>query len=66
MIYTTMTRIYGDNRMPTLKHTCDNCENPFKIIYDPEVTTDDPVYCPFCAEYIITEKDDSDDLDISE
>lgn len=52
--------------MPTLKHTCDNCENPFKIIYDPEVTTDDPVYCPFCAEYIITEKDDSDDLDVSE
>jgi hypothetical protein len=52
--------------MATLRHTCDNCENPFKITYDPEVTTDDPIYCPFCANYIISEDNDDDSVDLSE
>jgi uncharacterized Zn finger protein (UPF0148 family) len=50
--------------MKTLKHTCDNCEAQFKIVYDGDLAPDDPTFCPFCSEYIMEESEDSDDLDL--
>ena len=50
--------------MKTLKHTCDNCEAAFKIVYDGDQAPDDPIFCPFCSEYIMEESEDSDDLDL--
>lgn len=50
--------------MKTLKHYCENCESDFKIVYDPETVTDDPHFCPICAEYLIEDSEDADDLDL--
>ena len=59
-----MILIYGDN-MTALKHHCTNCDTKFRINYDNEEAESDPVYCPFCAEYIIsdTEEDLDDDME---
>jgi len=40
-----------------LKHHCDNCDSKYKIIYDEDDCEDSPTYCPFCAEYIILDKE---------
>jgi hypothetical protein len=63
-IYTTMIPIYGGS-MTTLKHHCANCDTKFRINYDNEEAESDPTWCPFCAEYIITdtEEDLDDDMD---
>ena len=39
--------------MATLNHTCDNCESEFTLKYNEELCDDDPIYCPFCSEYIL-------------
>jgi NAD-dependent SIR2 family protein deacetylase len=51
--------------MTTLKHHCTNCDTKFRVNYEVEETDSDPVYCPFCAEYIISdmEEDLDDDMD---
>jgi hypothetical protein len=51
--------------MTALKHHCTNCDTKFRINYDNEEAESDPVYCPFCAEYIIsdTEEDLDDDME---
>jgi len=50
--------------MRTLKHTCDNCDNKFKLVYDEDESSDSPIFCPFCAEYIISETQEDDDVDL--
>jgi hypothetical protein len=40
-----------------LKHHCDNCDSKYKIIYDEDDCEDSPTYCPFCAEYLIVNKE---------
>lgn len=49
--------------MATLNHVCDNCESEFTIKYNEELCEDDPIYCPFCSEYILLEGDNSDTED---
>jgi hypothetical protein len=51
--------------MTVLKHHCANCDTKFRINYDNEEAESDPTWCPFCAEYIITdtEEDLDDDMD---
>lgn len=50
--------------MSKLHHTCNNCDSEFTIRYDQENCESDPVYCPFCAEYILIEPDnDSEDYE---
>jgi len=53
-----------ESLMKTLKHTCENCEAEFKLIYDEESAPDIPTYCPFCSEYITQESENSDELDL--
>ena len=43
--------------MATLNHTCDNCESEFTIKYNEELCDDDPIYCPFCSEYILLDSE---------
>lgn len=50
--------------LKTLKHTCDNCESDYKIVFDEETVADQPQFCPICAEYILDESEDADELDI--
>lgn len=50
--------------MKTLKHTCENCESAYKIVYDEETITDEPHFCPVCAEYIMEDSEDADELDL--
>ena len=50
--------------LKTLKHTCDNCESQYKIVFDEEVVADQPQFCPISAEYILDESEDADELDI--
>jgi len=49
--------------MPTLKHTCNNCDSVFSIHYEEEFCEDSPHYCPFCGDYIIQDDyiDEEDD-----
>lgn len=65
---TTDDDTYGDDWrfwMKTIRATCDNCESRFIISYDEYSTEDDPVYCPFCGEYITDDMEKSDDeLDV--
>jgi DNA-directed RNA polymerase subunit RPC12/RpoP len=46
--------------MTSLHHTCDNCDSEFTIKYNEESCDDDPIFCPFCSEYILLEGDSSD------
>ena len=39
--------------MATLNHVCGNCESEFTLKYNEELCDDDPIYCPFCSEYIL-------------
>lgn len=55
--------------MTTLNHVCDNCESEFTLRYNEELCDDDPIYCPFCSEYILldsenipNEDDDSENI----
>lgn len=48
--------------MDSIKHHCNECESEFIIKYDKEICPDDPVYCPFCADYLIeTEIDEEEE-----
>jgi len=44
--------------MMKLKHTCDNCETEFTIEYDVENSETDPLYCPFCSDYMLDTEDE--------
>lgn len=46
--------------MANLHHTCDNCDSEFTIKYNEEKCDDDPIYCPFCSEYILLDGNDSE------
>lgn len=48
--------------MPTLVHTCDECDSEFQLRYDIEKCEADPQYCPFCSAYIL-ESDNIEDED---
>jgi NAD-dependent SIR2 family protein deacetylase len=48
--------------MPTLVHTCNECDSQFQLKYDIEKCESDPTYCPFCGEYIL-ESDSIQDED---
>ena len=43
--------------MATLNHVCGNCESEFKLKYNEELCDDDPIYCPFCSEYILLDSE---------
>ncbi len=43
--------------MSSLHHKCDSCDSEFTIKYNEDKCEDDPIYCPFCAEYILLEGD---------
>jgi hypothetical protein len=45
--------------MPTLNHSCEECDSQFTILYELEKTDDDPHFCPFCATYLILDKENS-------
>jgi predicted nucleic acid-binding Zn ribbon protein len=48
--------------MPTLAHTCDECDSKFQLKYSIDDCDDDPRFCPFCSAYIL-EKDESEQED---
>jgi len=50
--------------MATLKHHCNNCDAEFRLVYDTETTESNPIYCPFCAEYILSDMDEDLDDDM--
>ena len=43
--------------MTTLNHVCDSCESEFTLKYNEELCDDDPIYCPFCSEYILLDSE---------
>jgi len=43
--------------MANLHHTCDDCNSEFTIKYNEEACDDDPIYCPFCSEYILLDSE---------
>ncbi len=43
--------------MTTLNHVCDSCESEFTLTYNEELCDDDPIYCPFCSEYILLDSE---------
>jgi len=43
--------------MATLNHVCGNCESEFILKYNEELCDDDPIYCPFCSEYILLDSE---------
>ena len=47
--------------MANLHHTCDNCDSEFTIKYNEEKCEDDPIYCPFCSEYILLDNENTGD-----
>ena len=49
--------------MSTLHHTCDSCDSKFTIKYDENLCEDDPIYCPFCSEYILLNSEDISEED---
>ncbi len=54
---------HGVIDMSTKHHVCDNCNSEFKIKYDESQCESDPIYCPFCSEYMIETDDYGDDDD---
>jgi len=38
--------------LKTIQYTCETCESSYTIEYDVEGTETDPIYCPFCSNYI--------------
>jgi hypothetical protein len=40
--------------MANKQHSCE-CGSKYVIQYDKEICETDPLYCPFCGEYIIDE-----------
>ena len=49
--------------MPTLVHTCDECDSEFQIKYEIDKTEDSPHYCPFCSSYILESDEANEDED---
>jgi DNA-directed RNA polymerase subunit RPC12/RpoP len=49
--------------MNSINHFCTECESQFTIKFDKELCADNPIYCPFCATYILDadEADNEDD-----
>ena len=47
--------------MPTLVHTCDECDSEFQLKYDIDKCDSDPTYCPFCSDPI--ENADQDEME---
>jgi predicted nucleic acid-binding Zn-ribbon protein len=43
--------------MTTLTHSCEECNSSFTIKYDVSKCDDDPIYCPFCSEYILLDSE---------
>ncbi len=43
--------------MANKHHSCE-CGSKYVIQYDKEVCETDPLYCPFCGEYMIDEIDE--------
>ena len=43
--------------MATLNHVCGNCDSEFTLKYNEELCDDDPIYCPFCSEYILLDSE---------
>jgi hypothetical protein len=38
--------------MPSIKHSCNDCDSNFIIRYDDRSCDSDPTYCPFCSGYL--------------
>ena len=49
--------------MASLHHVCDSCDSEFTIKYNEEKCEDDPIYCPFCSEYILLNSEDISEED---
>ena len=50
--------------MKSLKHYCDNCESEYKITYNEDTVADKPTFCPICAEMILDQDEEDDDVDL--
>jgi len=44
-----------------LKHSCDNCDANYKIIYNEEDCEDTPHFCSVCGNYIIESDTEEDE-----
>lgn len=49
--------------MASLHHICDSCDSEFTIKYNEDACEDDPIYCPFCSEYILLDNENGGDED---
>lgn len=45
----------------SIHHNCDVCESQFIIHYNEDLCEDDPVYCPFCGNYITEGNEEIDE-----
>ena len=48
--------------MPSIKHSCDECDSKFIIRYDDRSCDSDPTYCPFCGGYLNLNTNDNKPL----
>lgn len=48
-----------------MNHTCEICDSSFTLKYEESTTECDPVYCPFCGEYLsdVPDEENYDDED---
>lgn len=46
--------------MSRLHHKCPDCDSEFTITYRIENCEDDPIYCPFCASYLLDDQNEED------
>ena len=47
--------------MVRLNHKCESCSSEFVIEYDEIESETDPLYCPFCSEYMLDIEDEFED-----
>ena len=47
--------------MKKLKIKCVECESVFILQYDPHSVDNDPIFCPWCAEYFSTDDNEKDE-----
>ena len=43
-----------------LKHHCEECSSQYSIEFSEDDTEDNPIYCPFCGEYVTVESLEKD------
>jgi hypothetical protein len=56
--YGTFSNNKDNKKMHKLKHSCENCDTEFTIEYDIDNSETDPLYCPFCSDYMLDTEDE--------